>query len=99
MILLYTYDYDEYIKKRGIYYNHLEEIAPGPILYNMAELITALQNISEIEKKYKSKSIKLRKTDLISRCFYLLKTLITADVNIGGRDPIIFFNHREAFIL
>ena len=60
MILLYTYDYDEYIKKREIYYNHLDEIAPGPILNNMAELITALQNISEIEKKDKSKSIKLR---------------------------------------
>ena len=59
-VLLYTYDYDEYVSKRGIYYDKLEEIAPGPILYTSDELLDALNNIDEIKKKYEKKSEELR---------------------------------------
>jgi len=59
-ILLYTYDYDDYINKRGIYYDHLEEIAPGPLLYSIDELLNALRNIDEINKNYRVKSVEIR---------------------------------------
>jgi len=59
-ILLYTYDYDEYISYRGIYYKNLEEIAPGPLLYTANELIDAIKNISDIFEKYKAKAINIR---------------------------------------
>ena len=59
-ILLYTYDYDEYISYRGIYYKNLEEIAPGPLLYTANELIDAIKNISDIFEKYKAKAIDIR---------------------------------------
>lgn len=59
-ILLYTYDYDDYVRIRGIYYSNLEEIAPGPLLYSIDELITAIKNIKEIFKNYSSKAIEVR---------------------------------------
>ena len=59
-ILLYTYDYDEYISYRGIYYKNLEEIAPGPLLYTANELIDAIKNISDIFEKFKAKAINIR---------------------------------------
>jgi CDP-glycerol glycerophosphotransferase (TagB/SpsB family) len=59
-ILLYTYDYDQYISHRGIYYKYLEEIAPGPLLYTASELIDAIRNIKEIYKKYELKSLNIR---------------------------------------
>ncbi len=59
-VILFTYDYDKYISERGIYYDHLEEIAPGPLLYTGKELINAIKNISEIDEKYVSKRIELR---------------------------------------
>lgn len=58
-VLLYTYDYDEYVSQRGIYYDHLEEIAPGPMIYTVDELIKAIRNIDEIEEEYKSKAVEL----------------------------------------
>jgi len=59
-ILLYTYDYDDYINNRGIYYENLEEIAPWPLLYSIDELINALRNIDEINKNYRVKSVEVR---------------------------------------
>lgn len=59
-ILLYPYDYDEYISHRGIYYKHLEEISPGPIIYTPDELIDSLRNINEIYSKYKQKAENIR---------------------------------------
>ncbi|MFX0140772.1 MAG: CDP-glycerol glycerophosphotransferase family protein [Candidatus Hodarchaeota archaeon] len=59
-ILLYTYDYDEYINHRGIYYKNLEEIAPGPLLFSPKELIDAIKNIEDIYKNYKSKAAQIR---------------------------------------
>jgi len=60
-ILLYTYDYDNYINHRGIYYNHLEDIAPGPLIYSASELFNAIKNTKEIEKQYRTKVTELRK--------------------------------------
>ena len=59
-VILFTYDYDEYIKKVGIYYNHLEEIAPGPLVYTGEELIEVIRNISKIDKEYETKRLELR---------------------------------------
>ena len=53
-ILLFPYDLEEYIKKRGMYYN-LNDIAPGPLLFTINELIEALRDIDEIEKIYAEK--------------------------------------------
>ncbi len=60
-IILYTYDYEEYVSKRGIFYDHLEEIAPGPIAYNFKEFMKKLHNISRINKEYELKRLKLKK--------------------------------------
>ncbi len=59
-ILLYTYDYNDYIGNRGIYYNSLDEIAPGPILFTVEQLIKAITNIDEIKLKYRHKLIEVR---------------------------------------
>ena len=59
-ILLYTYDYDEYVSHRGIYYKNLEEIAPGPLIFSPSELIDAIKNIEDIYNKYKSKATQIR---------------------------------------
>ena len=59
-ILLYTYDYDEYVNHRGIYYSHLEDIAPGPLIFSFNELIDVIRNIEEIYKKFKSKALEMR---------------------------------------
>ncbi|MHA1671610.1 MAG: CDP-glycerol glycerophosphotransferase family protein, partial [Promethearchaeota archaeon] len=53
-ILLFPYDLEEYIEKRGLYYN-LNDIAPGPLLFTINEIIEALRNIDEIEKIYAEK--------------------------------------------
>ncbi|MFX1444112.1 MAG: CDP-glycerol glycerophosphotransferase family protein [Promethearchaeota archaeon] len=59
-MILFPYDYNEYIKEWGIYYNSLEEIAPGPVVYTATELIETIKKIKEIDKDYKVKRIELR---------------------------------------
>ena len=59
-ILLYTYDYDDYVRHRGIYYNHLEDVAPGPLLYTTDELINAIRNVKEIYKNFEQKAKNIR---------------------------------------
>ena len=59
-VLLFPYDYENYIRERGINYDHLEDIAPGPLFYTGKQLIEALGNISKIDKEYKSKREELR---------------------------------------
>ena len=60
-ILLFTYDYDEFMKKgRGFYYDY-KAIAPGPLLFTGKELLNAIQNIDLIDKEYEDKRIKTRK--------------------------------------
>ena len=58
-ILLFVYDYKDYLKKVGMYYN-LQKIAPGPILYNADELINAIKNIEKVDVEYKEKRKKIR---------------------------------------
>ncbi len=58
-ILLYTYDLKDYLKKRGLYYN-LEEIAPGPLFFNVNDLIEGIKNIAKISKDYEEKRKKIR---------------------------------------
>ena len=59
-ILLFTHDYDKYDKEWGFYYDHLEEIAPGPLLFTGEELINAIRNIYNIDKEYESKRLELK---------------------------------------
>jgi len=59
-VLLYTYDYDEYVSNRGIFYDHLDEIAPGPLIYSGNDLINAIKDIEKIRADYKSKAILVR---------------------------------------
>ena len=58
-ILLFPYDHDEYLKEIGLYYN-LEDIAPGPIFLDADNLIKSIKNISQIDKDYKEKRIRIR---------------------------------------
>ncbi|MFX1355709.1 MAG: CDP-glycerol glycerophosphotransferase family protein [Promethearchaeota archaeon] len=53
-ILLFPYDFDEYKKVRGMYYN-LEDIAPGPLIFTFQELINNIRDIEDINKKYEQK--------------------------------------------
>jgi len=53
-ILLFPYDFDEYKRVRGMYYN-LEDIAPGPLIFTFQELIDNIRNIDEINKNYEHK--------------------------------------------
>ena len=60
-ILLFTYDYDEFMSQgRGFYYD-FREIAPGPMLYTAEDLIKAIKNIDKIGKEYEEKRIETRK--------------------------------------
>ena len=59
-IILFTYDYDKYVEEWGLFYDTLEEIAPGPLVYTEKELIDAIKNIAKIEKDYESKRLELR---------------------------------------
>jgi len=58
-ILLFPYDHDEYLEEIGLYYN-LEDIAPGPIFFDADTLIESIKNISQIDKDYKEKRIRIR---------------------------------------
>jgi len=58
-ILIFAYDYEEYLMKTGMYYN-LQKIAPGPILYNADELINTIKNIEEVEVEYSKKRKEIR---------------------------------------
>ncbi len=53
-ILLFPYDLEDYTRKRGMYYE-LQDIAPGPLLKTIEEVIEALMNIDIIEEKFGKK--------------------------------------------
>ncbi|MFX1375550.1 MAG: CDP-glycerol glycerophosphotransferase family protein [Promethearchaeota archaeon] len=60
-IILFTYDYDHFMKYgRGFYYN-FKEIAPGPLIFTTKELFNAIVNISKINENYEARRIKTRK--------------------------------------
>jgi CDP-glycerol glycerophosphotransferase len=58
-ILLFPYDLEDYKKSRGMYYD-LEDIAPGPLLYNIHELINGIRNIENINEEYKQRRDQIR---------------------------------------
>lgn len=45
-MIFFTYDIDEYIDERGLYYN-FEEITPGPMFENNEDIIDYIQHIDE----------------------------------------------------
>jgi len=60
-ILLFTYDYDEFMKKgRGFYYDY-KRIAPGPLLFTSKDLLNAMKNIDKINKEFEQKRSETRK--------------------------------------
>lgn len=50
-ILYYMYDLEEYMEERDFYYDYLEHLS-GPIVKTEEELIDAVKNIDEVQKKY-----------------------------------------------
>ena len=58
-ILMFTYDLEVFKKVRGIYYD-IEEIAPGPLLFNGNDLINAIKNIKKIDIEYREIRKKMR---------------------------------------
>lgn len=54
-IIFYTYDLDTYKNDVRGFYMDFEEEAPGPLVKTNDELIDAIQNIEDIQKKYQEK--------------------------------------------
>ena len=60
-ILLFTYDFEEFMKKgRGFYYD-FKQIAPGPLLFTGKDLIKAIKNVDNIEKDFEERRLKTMK--------------------------------------
>jgi len=59
-IIVFAYDFELFMKRRGMYYKDYEKIAPGPFIREGQELIKSLKNISEWDSKYESKRIEIR---------------------------------------
>jgi len=59
-IILFPYDIERYQKGRGLIYN-LKEIAPGPVIFNVEDLIKTIRNLEKIEIEYKAIREKIRK--------------------------------------
>ena len=60
-ILLFTYDFEEFMKKgRGFYYD-FKQIAPGPLLFTGKELIKAIKNVNNIEKDFEERRLKTKR--------------------------------------
>ena len=53
-IILFDYDYKDYIKKTGFCYDYKQEM-PGPIVYTTKELAEAISSIDTIKKQYAKK--------------------------------------------
>ena len=53
-IILFDYDYNEYMSKTGFCYDYKEEM-PGPIVYTTEELAQAILDIATIKRQYASK--------------------------------------------
>ena len=51
-ILFFTPDFNEYESTRGLYLEKND--LPGPLLYNMNDLVNGIKNLDEIERKFKN---------------------------------------------
>ena len=54
-MLFFTYDLEKYRSVLRGFYMDVEEELPGPMLFDTDEIIRAVQNIEEIQEKYKEK--------------------------------------------
>ncbi|VEI31597.1 CDP-glycerol:poly(glycerophosphate) glycerophosphotransferase [Listeria grayi] len=54
-LLFFTYDFEHYKNNLRGFYMDFEEEAPGPLLFNNQQLISAIQNIEAIETEYQDK--------------------------------------------
>lgn len=54
-LIMYPYDYDDYLKLRNGFYLDYKKDLPGPIVYNENDLIDSIKNIDNINKEYKTK--------------------------------------------
>lgn len=54
-ILFYTYDLDEYRDNIRGFYMDFENEAPGPLLFNTADIIESVLNIGDVIKNYQTK--------------------------------------------
>lgn len=54
-MLFFTYDLEKYRDILRGFYIDIEEELPGPLLYTTEEIVTAFDNIDQIQEKYKNK--------------------------------------------
>ncbi|RXK18802.1 CDP-glycerol glycerophosphotransferase family protein [Macrococcus sp. DPC7161] len=54
-LLFYTYDLEKYRDQLRGFYMDFEKEAPGPLIYDTAELISAIKNIDKIKTSYQEK--------------------------------------------
>lgn len=54
-MLFFTYDLEKYRSVLRGFYIDVEEELPGPMLFDTGEVIHAIQNIQEVQKKYEEK--------------------------------------------
>jgi CDP-glycerol glycerophosphotransferase len=60
-LILYPYDYDDYVKLRGGFYLDYKNDLPGPIVYNEKDLVNTIDNLDNIMNKYRGKVKKFNK--------------------------------------
>jgi len=58
-VILFPYDLDIYKKGRGLHYD-LRDIAPGPIVFEIEELIEAIRNMEKLDSEYRDIREKVR---------------------------------------
>lgn len=54
-MLFYTYDLEKYRDILHGFYMNMEDEVPGPMLFTTAEIVDAIKNIDEVQKKYTEK--------------------------------------------
>ncbi|MBR5178584.1 MAG: bifunctional glycosyltransferase family 2 protein/CDP-glycerol:glycerophosphate glycerophosphotransferase [Lachnospiraceae bacterium] len=54
-MLFYTYDLEKYRDILHGFYMNMEDEVPGPMLFTTAEIVDAIKNIDEVQKKYAAK--------------------------------------------
>ena len=58
-IISFAYDYEEYKKDRGLYYD-LDKMYPGALFYNENDLLNHIKSINELVEQEKTKKLKTK---------------------------------------
>ena len=58
-IIFFPYDFEQYKKEWGFYYNY-EEVTPGPIMYKEKDLLSLLKDIDKINEEFLEEQMKMR---------------------------------------